>query len=78
MGDWASVEDDKKYADAGRNYLNESEEEIEGADGMGEFDSLIHDYVVDEYESNGRSVSRTSRELGVHRSLVYRHLRKIK
>ena len=39
------------------------------------FDKLIHSSVMDTYNSNGKSVSRTSRELGLHRSVIYRHLR---
>lgn len=34
MSDWSSFEDDKKYADAWRNYLNESEEEIDLDEGL--------------------------------------------
>jgi len=34
MSSWSSFEDDKKYADAWRDYLNESEEEIELDEGL--------------------------------------------
>ena len=40
-----------------------------------DFDKLIHSSVMDVYNSSGKSVSRTSRELGLHRSVIYRHLR---
>lgn len=40
------------------------------------FEDLIHHRVLREYLATGRSVSRTSRALGLHRSVVYRHLRR--
>ena len=51
---------------------------IQGADGETDFDDLIHDRVLQEYEATGRSVARTSKELGLHRSRVYRHLRRVR